>query len=571
MRKSANIKMMSNVPIIMRDGAKLYANVYRPDDDNRYPAILLRTPYLKESVGILAGYIRAHEIAGQGYNVVLQDVRGTGWSDGVCDPSGHQVEDGYDTVEFIAASPWCDGNVGMVGESYCGFSQLAAAQGRPPHLRAICPFQTSWTKFPAIYSFGVFSNLYGWIYGRAFDRHRYFGILPPETIAKMNDCLAHGDEQSRFLPIKDMPAASIPGVPGLNFQRELLENIDNEEYLAEIGRVEGYEKVEVPCLILTGWYDFLRDKSIYNYTQFKTRGGSEKCRNGGKLIVGPWLHGDLLKGEFDGFNFGPEGSGEGADITGRLIDWFDYWMKGKSSAFMSGAPIRLFILGPNVWRDEYEWPLARTKYTDYYLHSGGCANSLDGDGTLSPCPPGDEREDHYLYDPGNPVYSHIKDPYTFMIQDQRPNERRGDVLVYTTGEFAGDTEITGPITAEIYASSSAVDTDFVCKVSDVYPDGRALNLGMYLVRARYRNGNKAEFLEPGKVYPFHFDIGNIAMILPKGHRIRLDITSSLFPDADLNLNTGGKVGAESQYKLAVQTLLHDKEHPSRLTLPVIPK
>jgi uncharacterized protein len=572
MRKCADIKLMANVPITMRDGAILYANVYRPDDDERYPAVVLRTPYLKESVGILAGYIRPQDLSGQGYNVVLQDVRGAGWSEGVCDPSGHQVEDGYDTVEAVAAMPWCDGNVGMVGESYCGFSQLAAAQGRPPHLRAICPFQTSWTKFPAIYSFGVFSNvLYGWIYGRALDRHEKFGILSPEAIEEMQYCMAHGDEQVRFLPLKDMPAANIPGVPGLDFQNELLENIANEDFLAEIGRAEGYDKVEVPCLILTGWYDFLRDKSIYNYTQFKTRGGSEKCREGGKLIVGPWLHGDLLSGGFDGFYFGPEGSGEGADITGRVIDWFDCWMKGETSPFMSGAPVKLFILGPNIWRDEYEWPLARTQYTNYYLHSGGKANSLDGDGTLSARLPEDEREDHYLYDPGNPVYTHIDDPYTHMVQDQRPNERRGDVLVYTTGAFEQDTEITGPITADLFVSSTAIDTDFVCKVSEVYPDGRALNIAMILVRARYRNGHEPEFLEPGKAYEVHFDIGNIGMILKQGHKIRLDVTSSLFPDADLNMNTGGRVGYETEYNLAVQTILHDSDHPSRLVLPIIPK
>lgn len=571
MRQGANTKILYNVPFKMRDGAVLYANVYRPDDDRRYPAVLNRTPYLKDSTSSIAGYIRALDIAAQGYNVVIQDVRGAGWSDGVCDPSGHQVEDGYDSVEAVAAMPWCDGSVGMVGESYHGFSQLAAAQARPPHLKAICPFQTSWTKFPAIYSFGVFSNvLFGWIYGRAFDRHRYFGSLAPETITRMNEALASMDKQLRYLPVKDMPAALIDGVPGLAFQGELLANIDNEAYLAEIGRAEAFEQVEVPCLILTGWFDFLRDMSIYNYSQFKSRGGSERCRDNGKLIVGPWLHGNMLSGQFDGFNFGPEGSGDGADVTGRLIDWFDYWLKGKTSAFIDGAPIRLFILGPNVWRDEYEWPLARTQFTAYYLHSGGQANSLDGNGTLSTSAPDQESSDHYLYDPGNPVRTQINDPYTGMVQDQRPNERRGDVLVYTSAAFEHDTEITGPITAEIFASSSAVDTDFVCKVSDVYPDGRALNLTMKLVRARYRNGHQVEFMEPGQVYPFYFDIGNIAMILPQGHKIRLDITSSLFPDADLNLNTGGRVGYESEYNLAVQCIRHDAEHPSKLVLPIIP-
>ena len=572
MREAANIKMIAGVPFTMRDGTVLYANVYRPDDEEKYPAILLRTPYIKESDEILSGYIKPVDLAGQGYNVVLQDVRGSGWSEGVCDPAGHQNEDGYDTVEAVAAMPWCDGNVGMVGESYCGFSQLAAANERPPHLRAICPFQTSWTKFPAIYSFGVFSNvLYGWIYGQAFERHKRMNILSDETIAQMEKCLQSGDEQVKYLPIKDMPAANVPGVPGLEFQSMLLENIDNEEYLAELGRVEGFENVEVPCLILTGWYDFLRDKSIYNYTQFKTRGGSEKCKEGTKMIVGPWLHGGQLSGSFDGFNFGPEGSGNSFDVAGKLIAWFDHWMKGKDNDYMSGAPIKLFILGPNVWRDEYEWPLARTKYTEYYLHSDGHANTLNGDGALLQEKPAEQKQDHYLYDPGNPVNSHLEDPYTFMIQDQTPNQMRGDVLVYTTEAFEDDTEITGPITAEIYASSTAVDTDFVCKVSEVYPDGRALNIGMKLERARYRNGHEAELMEPGSVYQFDFEIGNIAMILKKGHKIRLEITSSLFPDADLNLNTGGRVGFETEYNLAVQTILHDEKYPSKLVLPIIPQ
>ena len=393
MKKPENIKMMANIPATMRDGTVLYANVYRPDDDKQYPAILLRTPYIKESPEILVSYIRPVEMAAAGYNVVLQDVRGSGWSDGICDPAGHQEEDGYDSVEAIAAMPWCDGNVGMVGESYCGYSQLAAAVKQPPSLKAICPFQTSFTKFPALYSYGVFANiLYGWIYSQAFERHKRFGILSDETIKKMYKYLADGDTQARWLPIKDMPAANMPEVPGMDFQNKLIENLENEDFLKEIGRSEGFEKVEVPCLTLTGWYDFLRDASIYNYTQFKTRGGSEKCRDGSKLIIGPWLHGGALQGAFDGHNFGPEGSGDGAGITDKIIDWFDYWIKGNTNDFMSGAPIKLFIMGPNTWRDEYEWPLARTAYKDFYLHSGGCANSLNGDGMLSESLPDDEKK-----------------------------------------------------------------------------------------------------------------------------------------------------------------------------------
>jgi len=533
---------------------------------------LVSTPYLKDDDVPIIGYIRALELAGQGYNVVIQDVRGAGFSDGVIDPAGCQAEDGYDSVEWIAAQDWCDGNVGMVGESYHGYSQLAAAQARPPHLKAICPFQTSWTKFPAIYSFGVFSNvLFGWIYDQAFKRMKYFpNLLSKETIDKMHECLKDMDRQLRWLPLKDMPAANIPGVPGLDFQRKLLENIDNEEYLQKIGRWEAFERVEVPCLNLTGWYDFLRDKTIYNYNGFRTRGGSQVCRENSKLIVGPWNHGHALPGNIEGVDFGEHGSGRGADITGKLIAWFDYWLKDKENDFVSGAPIKLFILGDNVWRDEYEWPLKRTEYVSYYLHSRGHANTLDGNGTLSLEKPEQEYCDQYLYDPSNPCYSSTGDPHHFLIQDQRPNERREDVLVYTTEPFTRDVEITGPITVELYASSSAVDTDFVCKVCEVHPDGKSYSMGMMLVRARYRNGIEPEFLTPGEVYRYTIDVGNIAMKLKKGHSIRLDITSSLFPDADLNLNTGGRVGYESEYKVAHQCIYHDANYPSRLILPFIP-
>jgi uncharacterized protein len=567
-----NIKIWYNVPMPMRDGAILYANVYRPDNSSKYPAILNRTPYLKDGDTPLCGYIHALEIAGQGYNVVIQDVRGAGWSDGVIDPAGNQVEDGYDSVEWVAAQDWCDGNVGMVGESYHGFSQLAAAQGRPPHLKAICPFQTSWTKFPAIYSFGVFSNmLYGWIYGQAYSRMKYFPeLLSRETLDKMHEYERDGDRQLRWLPLKDTPAAGIPEVPGLNFQRELLENIENSEYLKKIGRAEAFDKVEVPCLNLTGWYDFLRDKTIYNYTRFRVRGGSPSCRENSKLIVGPWNHGDVLPGIIEGVDFGPQGSGRGAGITEKLVAWFDHWLKGMDNDFVSGAPVKLFILGDNVWRDEYEWPLARTNYVSYYLHSKGRANTLDGNGTLSAEKPGEESCDQYLYDPANPCSSSTGDPHHFLIQDQRPNEHREDVLVYTTEYFEEDVEITGPFTAELFASSSAVDTDFVCKVSDVHPDGSAYSLGMQLIRARYRNGENPEFLIPGQVYQYTMEVGNIAIKLKKGHAIRLDITSSLFPDADINLNTGGRVGYESKYKVAHQCIFHTQDYPSRLILPFIP-
>lgn len=570
-RRLMDVKVMYNVPVRMRDGVTLYMDVFRPDNDDKYPAVVNRTPYLKESDTIVGSYCKALVMAGCGYNVIIQDVRGTGYSEGICDPAGHQDEDGYDTIEAIAAMPWCDGNVGMTGESYNGFSQLACARANPPHLKTICPFMTSWTKFPAIYDFGIFSPvLYGWIIGRALERERYYpGQYSQEAMEAMQN-LGDMNGQVSYLPMKDMPAANVPGVPELKFHRELLENIDSKEYLTSIGRVEGFEQTTVPTLNVTGWNDFLRDKTIYNYTQFRERGGSEACRKYSRLIVGPWMHSGKLEGWIEGVYYGPQGDCDGYGFTEKLIEWYDYWLKGQDGEFMRGAPIRLFVMGKNIWRDEYEWPLARTRFTPVYLHSGGHARTLLGDGMLSAEKPGDEPWDEYDYDPMNPCPSSTGEPNRMLMQDQRLLQTREDVLVYTTPAVLHETEITGPIVAELYASSSARDTDFVARVGVVRRDGSVYKLGSKLVRARYRNGEIPEPLTPGEIVCYRIEAANISIVLFSGEAIRLDVTSSLFPDADRNMNTFGKVGYDAEGIVAHQRIYHDASHPSALILPIIP-
>lgn len=570
-----NIRILYDVPITMRDGTILYCDIYRPDDTQEYPAIVNRTPYLKDNINPLSGYIHAHKLAACGYHVVIQDVRGSAKSEGVLDPSGHQTQDGYDTVEAVAKMKGCNGKVGMVGESYHGYSQLAAAKGQPPHLAAICPFETSWTKFPAIYSFGVFSPvLYFWIYGRELDNDKYRHHLSEETKENMQKYLADAKRQLSWLPMREMPAARLPEIPALAFHRELLENITNEAYLEEIGRTEGFEQVRVPCMHLTGWNDFLRDETIYNFVSFHKRGGTEQTRTGGRLIVGPWSHGDVLADTIAGQYYGAQASGDAQDITGKIAAWFDYWMKGQDSAFMSAPPVRLFIMGINQWRDEAQWPLKRTSYQKLYLHSEGGANTLHGNGRLSFVPPEAEPCDTYLYDPANPapldVAADPENPYAAVIQDQRINEAREDILVYTTDVLKEALELVGPVQAQIFAASSAVDTDFVCKLLDVKPDGSVFLLMSRLVRARYRKGKTPEPLIPGKVCPYAIDVGNTGIVLQPGHRIRVEITSSIFPHADANLNTGGRVGYEETGIVAKQQVYHSAQYPSHVVLPVIP-
>ena len=571
-RDLMDVKILYNVPFTMRDGITLYADVYRPNNDIPYPAIVNRTPYLKDGDSPLVGYFHSHLLAACGYNVVIQDVRGTGYSEGICDPAGHQDEDGYDTIEAVAAMPWCDGHVGMIGESYHGFSQLACARANPPHLGAICPFMTSWTKFPAIYDYGIFSPvLFGWIIGRALDRERYYPEqYTKEAVEKMKYYASRADEQVAWLPMNEMPAGNIEGVPELKFHRDLLENIDNEEYLQHIGRVEGFEETRVPTLNVTGWNDFLRDKTIYNYIHFRERGGSEACRKGSKLIVGPWIHSDRLEGVIEGVDYGPYGSGDGFGMTDKLVQWFDHWLKEEKTDFTSGAPVKLFVMGKNVWRDEYEWPLMRTKFTPFYLHSNGDANTFLGNGVLTFDFPGCENADHYMYDPEDPCPSSTGEPFHNMLQDQRPLQERSDVLVYTAPAVTEETELTGPIYVDLYVSTSTLDTDFVARVSIVHKDGRVQRLGAKLVRGRYRNGKNAEAMIPGQIYKFHIEAANTCIVLEPGEAVRLDVTSSLFPDADRNLNTFGRVGFEARGIVAHQTVYHDKDHPSAVILPIIP-
>ena len=289
-----------------------------------------------------------------------------------------------------------------------------------------------------------------------------------------------------------------------------------------------------------------------------------------RLIVGPWMHSGKLEGWIEGVYYGPQGDCDGYGFTEKLIEWYDYWLKGQDGEFMRGAPIRLFVMGKNIWRDEYEWPLARTRFTPVYLHSGGHARTLLGDGMLSAEKPGDEPWDEYDYDPMNPCPSSTGEPNRMLMQDQRLLQTREDVLVYTTPAVLHETEITGPIVAELYASSSARDTDFVARVGVVRRDGSVYKLGSKLVRARYRNGEIPEPLTPGEIVCYRIEAANISIVLMPGEAIRLDVTSSLFPDADRNMNTFGKVGYDAEGIVAHQRIYHDASHPSALILPIIP-
>jgi hypothetical protein len=576
----------------MRDGTTLYANVYRPDTQDKYPAVITRLPYNKDLLFAErgGGYMNPQRLVRAGYAVVIQDCRGTGASEGEWYPHRLQQEDGYDTVEWVAAQPWCDGNVAMYGASCLGYVQWATAVAQPPHLKTVCPSQIFTVFRGSSYrNAGGYSSPQGVLFNKTITALQLIWIQdalmkskrPPEELKPLMERCLHIndniDEYCSFLPLKDNPVVELArelNVP--TFYSDQLEKVEDEAYMEQDMQIRlDPEKVNVPVFCLTGWYDMLTSGTIENYKIATERGKAGKVS---KLLVGPWLHGSELSSSVGELDFGGTANGAFIDVCGMHIRWFDYWLKGINNGITEEPPVRIFVLGDNVWRDENEWPLARTKYTKYYLHSGGRANSRFGNGVLSTEIPGEEETDAYLYDPRNPVPIAAEKggfgelALGYGVADQQKVEERSDVLVYTSEPLKTDLEVTGPIVVKLWAASSAVDTDFTGKLVDVWPDGRAYNLANGVVRARHRQSvAKPTLLEPGKVYEFSIDLGATSNVFKAGHRIRLEVSSSFFPRYDRNLNTGHPVGQDSEIKVAAQTIYHDKQHPSHIMMPVIPR
>ena len=571
------LKIVKNLMAPMRDGVLLSCDIYRPDDEEKYPSILMRTPYLKDNfrkntAGIYSGY---EALALSGYNIVVQDVRGTGNSGGILKSTGEsEFHDGYDTVEWIAGQSWCDGKVGMYGLSYFGYTQLAAAEGCPPHLYAICPFQNaSLLPFSVSKSRTLGGYHLYWLYGRAIEALEY-SKEETERVKELREKLEENfinlGKLLQHLPLRETPGAYVEEVPLLQDFIELVDNTEKPEFWKRIHRPMDFSKMNAAMFHLSGWFDMAKDGTIDNYIEAKkkTKGRGAK---GQKLVIGPWVHGESLSSIVEDKDYGAENSGEGQKISEKMQAWFHYWLKDDDNGIMDGAEVSIFVLGANVWREEKEWPIARTVYTNYYIHSKSGANSLEGDGVLSLLPPEDEIEDCFIYDPENPFPSSFRDSSgKALLPDLTEVEKREDVLIYSTPVLEESIEVTGNVTLKLYASTDAVDTDFACRLVDVFPDGRVFPLTSGIVRAKFRNPDKMELLIPGQVYEYEIEVGNISNMFLKGHKIRIEVSSSFYPAADRNLNTGEPLGAGIKIVKARQTVFHNREFPSRLILPIIP-
>ncbi|MSV28086.1 MAG: CocE/NonD family hydrolase [Bryobacterales bacterium] len=529
-----------NVRIPMRDGVRLSANVFRPAGPARRPALLVRTPYGKGDA--LTPNHRA--FAESGYAVVVQDVRGRYASEGVFAPLTQEPRDGDDTLNWIARQPWCDGKIGMMGGSYLGIVQWAAAALNNPHLKAIFPVVSGYDEYrDRYYSPGgamKLGNRLLWI----AENLRAPGYKPPEFSVFV-----------RALPLRKADTAAA-GQPVAIFQNAL-DHPAFDGYWRGISTKERLASIRVPVFSVGGWYDNFVESDLAAFAELRK---SSKVH---RILIGPWPHNMSLR--FDGVDFGPDSL---APIRKLQLEWFDQWLKGRDSPLLSTPPVRVFVMGGNRWRDIDSWPPASAKTKAFYLA---------GKGTLRDRPAGaGSGPDHYLYDPRDPVPTHggavCCNPSVFPWgpKDQRVIERRKDVLVYSTEPLKEDTEVTGPVRLLLYAATTAPDTDFTVKLVDVFPDGMARNLTDGILRLRYARGIEREALnKPGEVRRIEIDGGVTSNVFKKGHRIRIEVSSSNFPRFDRNPNTGRPIASETGFQTAYQTIYHDSRRPSKLLLPVM--
>ena len=574
------IKMDFDIPVTMRDGVVLRANVLRPADDGTYPVALTRIPYGKD-FSTASPILDALRLAKAGYIVIIQDVRGRFASEGSWSPFVSEGDDGYDTVEWAAALPGSSGKVGMFGASYFGFTQWAAAMKAPPHLMAIMPTIT-WSDARGGLQWRGGAMELGlvafWQISLASDvlLKRYKDAPLPEQMQAAR-ALVNEINRLRTEGVFSLPLREFEPFRRLDIAPEFFEQItrpNDRAFNALFSVAEAYDKVKVPAYNIGGWYDIFSQGTLQNFCALRTGGSTPEARQA-KVLIGPWSHvnysnvvGDIDFGLLSHMSF----MNLQTDLTALTQRWFDYWLKGIETGITQEPPVKLFIMGDNVWRDEQEWPLARTQFTRFYLHHTGSAR----EGVLSSEMPGEETADQYTFDPRNPTPTQggailMHELHKPGARDQRTIEARDDVLVYTSEALAHELEVTGPIVVKLWAASDARDTDFVARLVDVHPDGFAQNLTDGIIRARYRNGDRPELLNPGQPYEFTIDLWSTANVFKIGHRIRLDIASANFPRWDRNPNTGAPLGDSAALQPARQTILHDAAHASYVVLPVIPR
>lgn len=569
-----NIIIEKNIMVPMRDGVKLATDLYRLAGETSYPAIVSRLPYNKDnrvSPEVMT-FVQA------GYAVVMQDTRGRFASEGDFNANFQEINDGADCYAWVAAQPWCNGNIGTLGGSYLGQVQWLAAPHMPDAVKAMCVLIAPVDHYSDIAYRGGVLNLGSMLYWASMmaiaeqERRVGQGTATPGDVQRQAAALGNLLQLYEETPISAM--AHLQGVSPHFF--DWVTHPSYDDYWSGID-ARNYDQLDKPVLHIGGWFDIFLNGTLQTYIGMRNHAKSESARRGQKLLIGPWSHGTNWTSSYHEQEFGLHGSGMAADLTGLQLRWMDRWVRGIENGIEDEKPVRIFVMGINQWRDEEDWPLPDTQYTPYYLHSNGHANTLDGDGSLSTVAPHHEQADSFTYDPCNPVPSiggANLTPFSSSIgpRDQQLVELRDDVLVYSTPVLDRAIEVTGPVKVILYITSSAPDTDITCKLVDVHPDGRAMLITDGILRLRYRHSFNAPMLmEPGDVVEAHVDLWSTANVFLPGHCIRIEVSSSCFPKFARNSNTGGNVASEgiANYQKAVNHVYHDATYPSHILLPII--
>ena len=567
--------------VVMRDGISLSTDVYLPDADGGFPLIFARSPYDKngfDGTHAEAGYYFAR----RGYAYAVQDVRGRYDSEGVFKPCRNEGLDGYDAIEWLATQSWCNGRVGRYHTFYLGITQLLAAPLQPPHLicvvprRAYADMYKEWVYTGGAFAYGLNTAWMAILMNTRTHQKVYYDMQTGHPVGATGAC----DENYWSVPLIDTDRRT--GRVNANW-REWLSHPTYDDWWRQVSVEDKYGDIAVPALLIGGYYDLYTGGTPRNFIGISREGATEAARRGMKLLMGPWGHelgqdGTVTRnGDID---YGPSAR---FPLREWELRWLDYWLKGKNNRIATESPVKVFIMGENTWRDEQEWPLARTQFTPLYLHSLGKANTLQRDGLLSFDRPLDEPADRYTYDPLYPVPTlggHTCSPGMVNIpagpHDNVSVEMRTDVLVYTSAELTKDIEVAGPVIAKLVAASSARDTDWTVKLLDVSKPNAghevAINIADGILRARYRNSlSQPELMEPGQIYNFEIDMLVTSNLFKKGHGIRLEVSSSNFPQYDRNQNTGNALFTDVNWQSAQQTIYHDTIHPSHIVLPIIPR
>jgi uncharacterized protein len=563
-----SIRIDRNVEMQTRDGVTLRADIMRPDITSKVPAIVSRTPYEKTAQFSMNTYCPPYVAAQAGYAFVIQDIRGRYASEGEWDFVNLReanIDDGYDTIEWVASQDWSDGNVTMAGGSYVGVTQISAALADPPHLRAIAPSLLGISPSRSLaHTLPLESMTVGWMAGLAVDR--LLKLLPtgdanPADLMKALEAMTHPERTSATLPLNDLLVLDSIGMPGYGEVDALVSNTAKDF---------GLEQIKVPALWTNGWFDNAGGAEAFK--EMREKSATELARTETCVLMGAWTHNYAMP--FVGaLGLGALGSAQGAGVPQLHLKFYDRHLRGADHAI---APVRYFVMGAKTWREADDWPIPGTEFRRYHLRSNGHANSAAGDGRLSlDTPAAGESPDVIRYDPSDPVPSWgFRVMYTGGTTvagpfEQTRVEKRDDVLVYTSEPFERDTEVVGDIDVHLFIASTARDTDVVAKLCVVWPDETSINLADGALRCRRRNGpGTDELLEPGRVTPLTVELGPTGYLFEKGMRLRLQVTSSAFPHLTRNTNTGNPVEEDAAGVPCENTVLHDADHQSYVVIPV---